>query len=423
MRRVLVALGLLAVALGALWYLQRREESEITAERREAALLQFDERHVTALELTVGETVNRFEAREDGWWMTEPVLDRAEEPALAELMSLARRSPVLLTIDDPEPLDAYGLAPPHVVLRVEGGAEVPALRIGAIAPDGSGVYGIVEGRPGVLLVEVPPGCLLTHPRPEELRERSVSGLARTAIEVVEISGGGNRPISLRRRDQGWWIESPQRAPASDAAAGRLLAAVDGAEVVRVIDGADREDPAFGTGEGATVVTLGAADGRRRIVRIGHRTDTGMTYVVREDRSPVFVIRGDVLDRLPRSIEALGDVRLTKINRYRVREVSYTRGTERFEALRDDESGAWSSGGRPMADDEIYGFLVRTLEAPVRAWTVDRDPRGEPEATLTWTLADGTAGRARFWPGRIATVDSVEGLTAKLALSPPSSPAP
>ena len=422
MRRVVVALGLLAVALGGLWIVLQREQREERSARRETALLQFDERDVTAIGLTLAGTDYRFESRDDEWWMTEPIVDRAEGAVLAELMSLARRSRVLLTIADPESLDAYGLAPANLILRIEG-AEVPALRMGHLAPDGSGAYGVVDGREGVLLVEVTAAGLLTHAEPEAFREQSVSGVARTSIESVGLSGRVDPPIELRRHEQGWWIESPNRVPASDAAVVRLLDAVDNAEVVRLIDGADRDDPTFGTGDGAIVVDLRTATGKHRSVRIGHLTNAGMTYVVREDRSPVFVVEGDVLAGLPRSIEDLGDVRLTKINRYQIRNFSYVRGTERFEAVRDRDSGAWSSSGASISDDVVYGFLVKSLEAPVRMWTTGPPPDGEPQAELLWTLADGTPGRALFWPGRIATVDGIDGLRATLKLSPPAPPAP
>jgi hypothetical protein len=148
----------------------------------------------------------------------------------------------------------------------------------------------------------------------------------------------------------------------------------------------------------------------------------MTYAVREDRSPVFVVRQALLDGFPRSIEELGDVRLTKVNRYQIREFSYARGGSRFEAVRDEASGAWSSGGEALPDEAVYRFLVKTVEAPVRAWSAGPPPSAEPLAELLWTLADGTRGRASFWSDRIATVDGIEGLRATLKLAPPEIPA-
>ena len=65
-----------------------------------------------------------------------------------------------------------------------------------------------------------------------------------------------------------------------------------------------------TGDGAVVVALGTEIGQDRTVRIGNPTNAGMTYAVRDDRSPVFVVRQALLDGFPRSIEELGDVRLT-----------------------------------------------------------------------------------------------------------------
>ena len=113
----------------------------------------------------------RFEVRDDGWWMTEPVLDRADGAILAELMSLTRRSQVLLTIENPESLDAYGLSPARMTVRVEG-------------PDGT-------AQPGT---SIPPGARF-HLQVMNLSEEDAKRLGG-AIMSFSYSQDGRRRTSI-----------------------------------------------------------------------------------------------------------------------------------------------------------------------------------------------------------------------------------
>jgi len=418
MRRIVVALALLAVAVGGFLVFRTGQRREAREARRDATLLSFDERAVTAVELTLRGDRQRFERREDGWWLTDPVVDRADSARVSELLGLTRKSPVLLRIEDPEPPAAYGLSPATLVIRMEG-VDVPALRLGSVSPDGSGLYGAVEGRDEVLVIQVSAGSLLTRPSIEEFRETSLPGLARSAVESVALSGGGHPEVDLRRDEDGWWIERPVRRPASDAAVTTLLDRLDKGRILRFVDGADRDDPGFGLGPEARIVALGAASDRRT-VRLGSVDADGLVYAARDDRPAVLVVADVDVAAMPADLDDLGDTRLTKVNRYKVRRFEYRRGDRTIVLTRDGET--WSADGREVPADRVLAFLARVLEAPVRSWRQGAASAAGPEVEARWTLEDGSEASVRAWSNGDAALDAVPGAIATAATALPEIPA-
>lgn len=418
LRRIGVALFVLAALLGAFYWLRGRQAHEAREERREARLISLDARSVTSITVERGGAEARFERRDGDWRMTRPFDDPASKPTIDLLLRVADLAPVVRTIPDGEALSTFGLDPPRTRIRLEGGGE-GALDIGDADPTGAGVFVRAEGRPGVLLVGNPLAAALAGASIEALRDPSPVGVSRTEVRAIALTGAGV-DLGLAREASGWWIVRPLRLPASDGEVDRFLGALDGADLVRMEDGADPEDPRFGFGARAVRVRLTTADGEREIL-LGGADGEGRLWMRRDDRRSPMLVEAKDLSRASWSARDFAETRLTKVNRYAVRRVRFSGPGGELDALREGETIWKSPAGEPLRGDAILRFLVSALEAPISGWTSADTPSGAPRAELDVELDDGGKETITFWADGRATVASIPGIVFTLRGEVPRAP--
>ena len=420
MRKILWVLVIVLLLLGATFLLQRREEQSERAERADARLLLFDDREVSAIVLTAGGTAWRFERDSDGWHLVEPVVDAVNEEAIEDLMMASRRTTVARVIEDPEALSAYGLDPPVASIRLEG-VHAPVLDLGDITPTEEGIFARVEGRPGVLVLGDMGGlgAHLVRPEPVRFRDPELLGVGRSDIVGLEMSGSAGA-ISLEREQDGWWIIRPRRLPASDLQVGRLLQALEEAEVKGFFDDANPGDPALGLQDAALRIQVRSSSSTVRVLVLGSDREEDYRFVTRDDRETVLAVNMAPLDSLPLDVNSLIADRLSRVNRYQVRRFLYRYGEDELVAMRVGEQ--WTSGdGESIPEDEVYAFLVRVLELPISGWRESRASRASTTGRLEYQLQNGQEGRIDFLPGAEARVSWAPGVVYGLSGSPPSVP--
>jgi hypothetical protein len=398
-KRILVALvALVALSAGAAWIVLRQERVE-RDERRGGRLLSYDERLVTGFTVETAGVAWHAAREGQGWRLDAPVRDAASTVAVARFLATLREAPVERVIREPDALASYGLDPPVARVRVEG-PPVPALEVGETTPTRDGVFARVEGRPGVLVLNYLGAAMLARLNPNALRDASVTGLSRSEVKALSLAAPRQEPVRLERRGAGWWIVRPVELPASDAAVGKLLDALEGLEIRIFEDGRPATDPAFGLP--GLEIGLESASGRRT-VRVGGPSPDGLRWVTRDDRQTVMGVDPGPLEALPaRPLVTLADTRLTKLNRYEVTRFSWASGGERVEAERRGE--AWTAGGRSVPGDDVLAFLARALEAPVRGWEAAPGP-GRGGIALTVSTEDGATTTVRV-DGHRASVGGV-----------------
>ncbi len=416
-RRIALAL-VLVVGLGiAFSVLSRREEHRAREEDRKAMLLRFDDRAVTAVVLAVGGVDWRFVPEAGGWRVAAPLNDAAGAKALTALLRACRLTAVNRVIEEPEALSAYGLDPPVAKLRLEG-VHVPTLELGEVDPTGEGLFARVEGRPGILVLELPTGLPLLRPEPSALRDRALLSVSPSEVRGLVVRAGGGE-TRAEREPTGWWITAPRRLPASDAQVDHLLRGLAEAEVRAFEDGARPQDPGLGLGADAVEIRVATESGER-ILRLGATTRKGLRYATRDDRATVLALEPASLASLPLDRDALLEKRLTKVNRYLVAAFDYRAGAERFSAKREGKGPWLTDTGEALQDGSVYGFLARALEAPTTGWA-EGAPTGDPAAVLEFELEGGAKDRVEFYHGMRARTASLPGLLYQLASPPPDVP--
>ena len=414
LRRIAFALAAVSVLVAGLVLLNRKEDRTARAQRAEARLPSFDDRAVTAVVLETRSATWRVVRAPSGWRIASPVDDVADPQAVEALIGAVRRAPIVQTIDAPDDLSAYGLAPPRARLSLDG-VTAPALELGRVAPTGDAVYARLAGRPGVLLLGLPDATPLAEADPAALRDRSLVALARSEIAGVEIVRGGLR---LERGADGWWIAAPHRFPATAANVDKILGALYGARVVGWDDDGSPSDPKYGLNGSAPRVTL-RAPGAAQTITLGADAGNGSRFVLSEGRKTILIAEMAPPASTPLDLAGLRETRLTNVNRYGVTHLAYASQGARFAATRKDEATWTTDAGVTIRAESVYTLLVALLEAQTVGWSEGK-LEGAPLATLEYTTDKGETRRLEF-EGESATWDALPGVVFRLVSPPPPAP--
>jgi hypothetical protein len=150
-RGSLVVLGVAAAVVAALVFWDARRPTTDEAARARARILPgFDRARATELVIErQGEPPVTLRHEASGWWIAPKHL-RADDTAVESLLAVLEFGEVTRRIEhvDDKLRATLGLAPPRVVLRVEG----HTLRLGGDDPS-RGVYVTCDDEPGVLVAE------------------------------------------------------------------------------------------------------------------------------------------------------------------------------------------------------------------------------------------------------------------------------
>lgn len=402
MKRALVALAIVAVVGAVFFGLRLGRDKEERTRRAEERYLRFDTGEVTALDVVHGGATWRFERSPNGWDVHSPVVDRGDAERINFVLSFFNRSPVLDVIEQAGELSQYGLDPAVAEFRFEGVDAQPVF-LGDAVGAGTGIYTRIEGRPGVLIAQVPSGSFFYDPDPMHLRERSVVGLPIPAVDRVEVQSGG-RAFSLALGKDGWRIVEPDHLPASDTAVTKLLEALGGARIVGFLDRFPEEQKAASFGPAAPVVRLGGG-GETRILRLGPVTEEQVMLVLRDDRPAVLAVEAGAMADLPLKQDRFLSGKITKVNRYAVTGFEYSRGGKTLRARKDGD-GNWSAdSGDGLDEEQVYSMLAGLLEARLAGWQKVA-AGGRTTAELRFETEDGYSDRLRFMSDGVVLLDSL-----------------
>jgi len=243
MRRLGLALLALLVALGAFYYFFELRHRETRALR--VRVLVFEQDRVE--EIVVAKNGERVVARrgDQGWWLSEPVLARADGNAIDGLLHYVARLEKARELDAETSVHGqFGLDAPFVslTLRLRGRSEPVTLHLGDRSRLGDWVYAKHEGAGSVFLA---PARLRDElgkmPYAYELRDKTLWAFDEWKVTALEIERRDVR-IRLRKAPRSEWeILSPLNGQADRGIISDLLWKMRHTKVLHFMDDAG-DDP-------------------------------------------------------------------------------------------------------------------------------------------------------------------------------------
>ena len=354
-----------------------RDATRPVADFRDKAILAFDRKDVTGLDVVTRDDTLALETA-DGWWkLTRPVALPADGDIVGDFLEKLGAARVKeFVAEAPPSLDPYGLERP-LRMTVHTGKDkdraTRGLLVGKVDTAKKGVYAMRAGESSVLLL--PEDVWTSLPKNVAvIRSKVVVEFDRDKLTRLDIESPRG-PVTLVRENDKWRITAPQALPADQAEVGSVLSRVRGLRAQGFLS-----EDASGIGRflarPEVKVTLTDAAGGKSLLLAPSPEQRGgqaMAYAAVAGRGPVTLVDGKALGEVGRSVTDLRDhTVLSGLEPKDVKRVQVTAGGQRLVLERSGESewraiepakGAARSG---KVEDLLYalrGLKWKDLVAP------------------------------------------------------------
>jgi len=380
-----------------------RDTTRPLADFRDKAVLAFDQKDVTALEIITRDDTIAVEQADGRWKLTRPRALPADGDTLRDFLEKLRAARVKeFVAEAPRSLEPFGLDRP-VQVSIHTGRDkdraTKTLLFGRGDPAKKGVYAMRAGESAVVVI--PDETWAAVPKNVAvLRDKTVVEVERDKVTRLEIESPKGA-VTLAQENGRWKITAPEALPADQVEAGAVLFKLrelraqaflseDAAGVPRYLAKPTVRVTISEQGAPAPRTLLLAPSPERR-------GGAPTAYAGLAGRGPVVLVDGKVLEELGRSVDDLRDRVLLPglepkdIKRMRVRAGGQTVVVERS----GDVDWKLVEGGRGSAKAATVDNLLYALRA--LKWKSIATPTGDEPArygldapTLEVTLlkADG-----------------------------------
>ena len=380
-----------------------RDTTRPLADFRDKAVLAFDQKDVTALEIITRDDTIAVEQADGRWKLTRPRALPADGDTLRDFLEKLRAARVKeFVAEAPRSLEPFGLDRP-VKVSIHTGRDkdraTKTLLFGRGDPAKKGVYAMRAGESAVVVI--PDETWAAVPKNVAvLRDKTVVEVERDKVTRLEIESPKGA-VTLAQENGRWKITAPEALPADQVEAGAVLFKLrelraqaflseDAAGVPRYLAKPTVRVTISEQGAPAPRTLLLAPSPERR-------GGAPTAYAGLAGRGPVVLVDGKVLEELGRSVDDLRDRVLLSglepkdIKRMRVRAGGQTVVVERS----GDVDWKLVEGGRGSAKAVTVDNLLYALRA--LKWKSIATPTGDEPArygldapTLEVTLlkADG-----------------------------------
>jgi len=380
-----------------------RDTTRPLADFRDKAVLAFDQKDVTALEIITRDDTIAVEQADGRWTLTRPRALPADGDMLRDFLEKLRAARVKeFVAEAPRSLEPFGLDRP-VKVSIHTGRDkdraTKTLLFGRGDPAKKGVYAMRAGESSVVVI--PDETWAAVPKNVAvLRDKTVVEVERDKVTRLEIESPKGA-VTLAQENGRWKITAPEALPADQVEAGAVLFKLrelraraflseDASGVPRYLAKPTVRVSISEQGAPAPRTLLLAPSSERR-------GGAPTAYAALAGRGPVVLVDGKVLEELGRSVDDLRDRVLLPglepkdIKRMRVRAGGQTVVVERS----GDVDWKLVEGGRGSAKAVTVDNLLYALRA--LKWKSIATPTGDEPArygldtpTLEVTLlkADG-----------------------------------
>ena len=380
-----------------------RDTTRPLADFRDKAVLAFDQKEVTALEIITRDDTIAVEQADGRWKLTRPRALPADGDMLRDFLEKLRAARVKeFVAEAPRSLEPFGLDRP-VKVSIHTGRDkdraTKTLLFGRGDPAKKGVYAMRAGESAVVVI--PDETWAAVPKNVAvLRDKTVVEVERDKVTRLEIESPKGA-VTLAQENGRWKITAPEALLADQVEAGAVLFKLrelraqaflseDAAGVPRYL-----AKPTVRV----TIIEQGAPAPRTLLLAPSpeRRGGAPTAYAGLAGRGPVVLVDGKVLEELGRSVDDLRDRALLPglepkdIKRMRVRAGGQTVVVERS----SDVDWKLVEGGRGSAKVATVDNLLYALRA--LKWKSIATPTGDeptrygldaPTLEVTLLKADG-----------------------------------
>ncbi|MBI3768589.1 MAG: DUF4340 domain-containing protein [Deltaproteobacteria bacterium] len=364
-RNTLLLLLVLA-ALGAyVYWIELPHEKRQAEEKR---LLAFDKDKVGTITLEYPDhAIALARGDEHHWRIVKPIEADADDSTVGNLLTAVAEAQVTRTLDDVgDKLGSYGLDPPQTVVKLglEGGGELPAVKVGKNTQVGFSAYVQKDDEKSVRIIG---GALQSGLKKDvkDLRDKTVIGFDEAQARKLVLARPSETITVERQGDADTWrITTPGSYPADAAEIRALLASVRG---IRADDFAsDEPTPALQTygleQPRLTVSVFVGKDEAQQTLLFGatHEEQQKKTlYAKRAEKPTVYAIPEFTLKNVDKDLNTLRDKTILPFDKAKAAKLVVTRKDGAgFTLVKRD--GAWHLEA-PGAGTERAPTLTRFLE--------------------------------------------------------------
>ena len=387
---------------------QRRQEAE-----KSKRLLDFTEGHVRRLALGRGDTSIVLQKGTDGWRLSSPVVDRADQEAVERyLRNLGESEREKTVVDNASVTGAeaakYALDAPRLTIELETeDGEKQEVKWGADSPTDRFTYAQIGGaNPEIFVVRAWRFDNLDKSL-FDFRDRKVLAFAKD--EVVELRRKGpDGEFVLVRDQETWQMRQPVSALADGDAVNALLNKIDTSEIEAFIDeGPDQEAlKAYGFGPHKTELTMlvGPDKVEKRLV-IGGDNGQGSFYARDASRPQVFLLDSTLVQQAVKDANALRDKKPLRFDKDSITEIALGKQGKQVFAAAKDTAGIWDLTDPPGREGksrklnsllgdlnqlEVVGFAGEVPEGAVLTLVIALTGDGKDSLVISVHQVDGVS---------------------------------
>ncbi len=299
---------LLLIAMGAfayIWFVERHQKSTRQLAEDGNLVAQFDRDDVNTI--NIRSTEGKIELKEDAkgtWQIVEPIQDRADSMAVAQLFTEAEALKYVERIDDEgkgvskERLKEFGLSDSKVRVRFTGKEKPVEFLWGKDAATEGKQYLKVDGSSVVYVVGGPLKTTLTR-RLDDFRDRKLGDVSATQVNKVTVKTSAGEIELTKDNSNQWALVKPLKARGDNDRIGDLISKAANARIESFVGDAANLS-AYGLQEPRVTVTLFTAEGPPVALDLGtnpkDEKDKDRTYAKLSTRNAVVL--------LPKAIESL-----------------------------------------------------------------------------------------------------------------------
>lgn len=370
---------------------------------RDKALLAFDRRNVTGLDLDVaGDRIGLVTEEPGAWRMVTPKPYKADADLIGEFLEKLDQAKVREFLPAGAAVAAYGLDRPAratLWLGKDKERSSRSLLFGKLDPEKKGVYVMRDGEPGVLLA--PDELWTALPKTVgALRDKVVVAYAADKLTKVELAHARGA-VTLEKNGTGWKLTAPEVLRADSGAVNAVLWRLRDLRASGFLaDGAD--EIARHVGPPDVTVKLweeGAKEPKTVLLKASRETRGGRPAAVAavEGRGPVMLVDGKAIEDLSRTALDLRDKSIfPAFEASDVKRAQVTVAGQRVAVERKGES-EWRllEPSRGAAKDAKVTNLILALKAlrwkeiaSAAGGEAGRFGLDQPEVVVTFAKADG-----------------------------------